>query len=75
MPCGLYIHSLGIKIDHRPDGLFLTQVAYADKVFESAMMADCKPIRRLFTWHIELIQFSDIGRRQMSSVPYRNYFG
>lgn len=75
-PCS---HFLGIKIDRRDDGLFLSQGAYTRRVLDMAKMADCKPtgtpLPLAHPLYREQAASTPSQRQEMSTVPYRQVLG
>lgn len=46
---GKLTYFLGIKVDHKAGGLFLSQSSYAKEILLRANMQDCKPIATQWT--------------------------
>lgn len=70
---------LGVKMEKRPEGLFLSQSAYATRILDAAKMSDCKPtstpLPLAHPLYRERKPATDDERRDMSSVPYRSVLG
>ena len=72
-------HFLGIKVERRTNGLFLSQKAYAERIVEKAGMEDAKvantPLPLSHPLYEERTGTSDAEREFMRRAPYRQLLG
>ena len=70
---------LGIKVERRPDGLFLSQKAYAERIVEKAGMEDAKPASTPLPMAHPLYEprteTTEADRKFMERAPYRELLG
>lgn len=70
---------LGIKMNRRDDGLFLSQGAYTSRVLEMAKMSDCKPtstpLPMAHSLYRKRVTSTEKERQEMTSIPYRQVLG
>lgn len=72
-------HFLGVKVDYRNDGVFMSQSAYVHKIIETANMSNAKftknPLPLSHTLYEEVIDVSPSEAAEMEEIPFRKVLG
>ena len=70
---GICTHCLGIKIERRPSGLFLTERPYVEKINSLAGMQNAKPemapLPLLHTLYEVMQELSKAERAEIENIP------
>ena len=76
---GVCRHFLGIKVDRRPNGIFLSQGSYAERIVEKAGMEDAKtaatPLPMSHPLYEDRADLPAVEREFMERAPYRRLLG
>ena len=76
---GLCSYFFGISIIRKPDGIFLSQKAYTEKLIEAAGMTNCKPAKSPLPLHHPLYAkretVTETARAKMDYKPFRSLLG
>lgn len=72
-------HFLGIKVERKQNGVFLSQKAYTERIIEKAGMANSKPVKAPLTLghplYDQRVPLNEKEADEMSGVPYRAVLG
>lgn len=72
-------HFLGIKVDFRQDGVFLSQSAYVQKIVEAANMSSAKPSKYPLPighpLYEKVVDLTETEATEMESIPFRKVLG
>ena len=68
-----------VKIEYRPDGVFLSQSAYIRRIVETANMSSAKPSKTPLPMAHPLYEYltdlSEEEEKEMKNVPFRKVLG